>query len=187
MDEVLKQMRDVHEPDLVSWWPPALGWWLLAAVVLGLLLLAITLWWWRRQRARDWRVDARFRLRQLTRSMDQNDSRTVVSELSELLRRVAMARFGRNSCAGLSGDQWLQWLSDNDPSGFDWQQKGRVLLELPYLPPGSGADNHDLRRLVAAAKRWVSSAPDPSSEGSGASTMQTDLAEAARPISNSGR
>jgi hypothetical protein len=176
-------MRDVHAPDAVSWWPPALGWWLLAAVLLGLMLLALYGWWWRRQRARDWRVDARFRLRQLARSMDQNDSRTVISELSELLRRVAMARFGRSRCAGLSGDDWLTWLSDNDPSGFDWQKKGRVLLELPYLPPGSGADNHDLRRLVAAAKRWVSSAPDPT--GSGGQGQQqaagsaSDLAAAA--------
>lgn len=178
MDEVLRQMRDVHGPDAVSWWPPALGWWLLAAAILGLMLLGLYSWWWQRKRARDWRVDARFRLRQLARSMAQNDSRTVVSELSELLRRVAMARFGRSRCAGLSGEAWLTWLSDNDPAGFDWQQKGRVLLELPYLPPGSGADNHDLRRLVAAARRWVNSAPDPTRKSTTAPAP--NLTEAAR-------
>ena len=183
MDEVLRQMRDVHAPDAVAWWPPALGWWLLAAALVVLLGVVLLSWWWRRKRARDWRVDGRYRLRQLARSMNENDPRTVVSELSSLLRRVAMARHGRAECAGLSGDEWLQWLTAKDPAGFDWTEKGRVLLELPYLPPGSGADNQDLRRMVAAAKKWVSSAPDPTKPQSPTDKpSRPDLARAARPI-----
>lgn len=177
MDEVLRQMRDVHGPDAIGWWPPALGWWLLAAALLAMLGLALFSWWWRRQRARDWRVDARYRLRGLARSLGNNDPRTVVSELSSLLRRVAMARYGRAECAGLSGQQWLEWLTEKDPSHFNWVEKGQVLLELPYLPPGAGADNHDLRRLVAAAKKWVSSAPEPGL----AESRRPDLAAAATP------
>ena len=180
MDEALRQMRDLHPPDAITWWPPALGWWLLVAVLLGMLGMLLFSWWWRRKRARDWRVDGRYRLRQLARGMNENDPRNVVSELSSLLRRVAMARYGRAACAGLSGEPWLQWLSEHDPAGFDWQEKGRVLLELPYLPPGSGVDNHDLRRMVAAARKWVSSAPNPSSQA-GSRPAGPDLAAAARP------
>lgn len=168
-------MRDVHDPDLVSWWPPALGWWILAAVVLALLAIAVTSWWVRRQRARDWRVDARFRMRQLGRSVRDNDPKTAVSELSDLLRRVAIARYGRGTCAGLAGDQWLDWLTENDPAGFDWRKNGRVLLDLPYMPAGSGVGSQDLRKLVAATKRWVKTAPDEALAASPPSGMRVRL------------
>ena len=177
MDEVIKQMRDIHGPDAVSWWPPALGWWVLAAVILGLIGFALFSWWWRRKRARDWRVDARLRMRKLAKAMRDNDTKASVSELSELLRRVAMARYGRDACAGLAGEEWLAWLTSNDPVGFKWNEHGRVLLDLPYLPPGAGAGSQDLRKLVGAAKRWVTSAPYP--EGSAGSSGDDDAAPVA--------
>ena len=45
----LAQLRDIHLPDGVAWWPPAPGWWLL------LLLLAVIgalIWRYRQQQAR---------------------------------------------------------------------------------------------------------------------------------------
>lgn len=35
----LEQLRDIHLPQAVHWWPPAPGWWLVAAMV-----LALTIW-----------------------------------------------------------------------------------------------------------------------------------------------
>jgi hypothetical protein len=80
----------------------------------------------------------------------------VAGELSELLRRIAMARFGRRDCAGLSGEAWLDWLSEKDPSGFDWATQGQVLLRLPYAPEGDAEDAKAVRVLIDAALRLVS-------------------------------
>ncbi|MBV1912177.1 MAG: DUF4381 domain-containing protein, partial [Cycloclasticus sp.] len=27
-------LRDIHLPDAITWWPPAIGWWLLLAVII---------------------------------------------------------------------------------------------------------------------------------------------------------
>lgn len=35
----LEQLRDIHLPQAVHWWPPAPGWWIVAALV-----LALTIW-----------------------------------------------------------------------------------------------------------------------------------------------
>ena len=35
----LEQLRDIHLPQAVHWWPPAPGWWIVAAVA-----LALTIW-----------------------------------------------------------------------------------------------------------------------------------------------
>jgi|GEM_PF-491197 len=34
----LEQLRDIHLPQAVHWWPPAPGWWLVAALVLALII-----------------------------------------------------------------------------------------------------------------------------------------------------
>jgi len=66
-----------------------------------------------------------------------------------------MARFGRSSCAGLSGEDWLLWLEGRDPTGFDWRKHGRALLDLPYAPAGAGTNADSLHRLIDASLLWV--------------------------------
>lgn len=40
-------LRDIHLPEAVSWWPPAIGWWLLALLMAGVVFYA--LWFYKRQ------------------------------------------------------------------------------------------------------------------------------------------
>ncbi len=155
MDPVVQSLRDIRDLDSVPWWPPAPGWW----VVLGLVVLIMLFIRWRvrtRQFRRDeWRRDASHELKALRKGLRNRDPKVVASELSELLRRIAMARCGRRDCAGLMGDEWLDWLHRHDPSGFDWRRRGRLLLKLPYAPSGHGVKWTELRWLINAALRWV--------------------------------
>jgi hypothetical protein len=66
-----------------------------------------------------------------------------------------MARHGRRACAGLVGESWLEWLERHDPEGFAWREEGRVLIELPYAPPGRRAAGAELEPLLRAARNWV--------------------------------
>ena len=83
------------------------------------------------------------------------DVKVLAARLSELLRRIAIARCGRDRCAGLNGETWLAWLADHDPDGFDWRARGRLLLELPYAPPGETGDRPELYKLIDAALAWT--------------------------------
>ena len=157
------QLRDIHGIQGVPWWPPGPGWWLLAVAVLALIYLA---WRFRTPiRLRippvpfftvgSWRWDAARQLRDLRARAGTQDSKQIAGELSELMRRIAMARLGRDACAGLTGDDWLTWLRGNDPKDFDWPQQGRLLLEVPYAPPGDRGRSQELTRLIEAAYGWV--------------------------------
>ena len=159
----VEQLRDIHGIQGVSWWPPGPGWWLLTAAVLALVFLA----WRFRTKIRltmppvpfltvgSWRWDAARRLRDLRRRAGNQDSKQTAGELSELLRRIAMARLGREACAGLTGEDWLAWLRGNDPKAFDWPRQGRLLLEVPYAPPGDLSRSQELLTLIDAAYDWV--------------------------------
>lgn len=166
MEPVLDQLRDIHGFAGVSWWPPAPGWWLLLG---GILLMSYAIWRWRTTlRLRvpipgitlgSWRWDAAAALRDLRRRERAGlDAKTAAGELSELMRRIAMARLGRDACAGLTGAEWLEWLAANDPQGFPWQERGQILLSAPYAPPRDAGDRV-LGSLIDAGYGWVS-APD---------------------------
>ncbi len=158
----LQTLRDIRDIPAIPWWPPAPGWWLL---LLALVALVYAVWRWRTPLSLripipgitlgTWRWDAAAALRHLKRrAREGGDAKALAGELSELLRRIAMARLGRPACAGLTGQAWLDWLSTHDPNGFPWHERGRLLLVTPYAPPGAGGD--DIRTLIEAAEGWVS-------------------------------
>jgi len=149
-------LRDIHGLDPVGWWPPAPGW--IVVGIAAVLVVAGAVWLARSGfEFLGWRHDARRRLRGLRRRLREQGPKRSAAELSELLRRIAIARCGRASCAGLSGEEWLAWLARNDPQGFDWLNEGEILLSLPYAPETrvDATQAAQLERLVDAALRWV--------------------------------
>jgi hypothetical protein len=162
------QLRDIHVDMGHPWWPPAPGWWLLLA---ALVLLVLALWRydprWRLYvplpviTLGTWRWEAAQGLRELRRRLAREPVKPVATELSELLRRIAMARHGRPACAGLHGEAWVAWLTAHDPKGFDWSREAQALLAAPYAQPAAANTQREaLRRLLDAAMEWVA-APDP--------------------------
>ena len=46
MDPKALPLRDIHLPEPIGWWPPALGWWILALLVI--LTIGLCIWLIRR-------------------------------------------------------------------------------------------------------------------------------------------
>lgn len=155
--EMITRLHDIRGLDEISWWPLATGWWLLALVVVALLLASVSLVRnLRRYPAGSWRRHAWKQLRTLKRRADITPTQQIATELSELLRRIAIARLGRARAAGLSGERWLAWLQQHDPNDFAWTRLGTPLITLPYAPPGSTRESIDqLMPLIDAAFAWV--------------------------------
>ena len=159
-ERLANRLHDIHELDSVGIWPLATGWWLMLAGMVLLILLFIGLRRWRPDWQRylpryGWSRAAARELTVLREQVGHGDVKALAARLSELLRRIAIARCGRDRCAGLNGESWLAWLADHDPDGFDWRARGRLLLELPYAPPGETGDRPELYKLIDAALAWT--------------------------------
>jgi hypothetical protein len=157
-----EQLRDIKGLDTISWWPLAPGWWLLIATSLILIILIIIMGihYGRRLAQRNskiigknWREVAMNEW--LAQHPKQASPREQIAFLSILLRRVAIQRHGRETCAGLTGERWLAWLTEHDPLGFNWAQSGRIIIELPYMPPDSLIDNNQVEVLYRTVAAWI--------------------------------
>jgi hypothetical protein len=145
----LQGLRDIHLPAPVSFWPPAPGWWLILLVFVMLILA--TLWLWRRHRRRAYRRSALRQLQQLQQALRDGQADTsIIAELSMLLRRTAITRYGRQQVAGLQGSAWLEFL-DRTGRHTPFTSEGQALLEAPYRRNTS----QQAAPLLNLAQRWL--------------------------------
>jgi len=147
----LANLRDIHLPDPVGWWPPAPGWWLLAILLLA--ILGGLLWWSiRRYRNNRYRREALAELAEL-----QAENRPPLEQCQltlALLRRTAKTAYpGR----GLESERLPDMLSRLNNSGrkpaFDEILKGD-LAELPYQPDPDIPPSL-LQQLTTASRQWI--------------------------------
>jgi hypothetical protein len=103
----LAQLAPDRAPPAVGWWPPALGWWVTAvlAVALGALLVAGFKWW--RAPKRRYRRAALRELKLIRASAVGGTA--AARAIENLLRRFALALYGRDQVARLSGAAWLEF------------------------------------------------------------------------------
>ena len=143
-------LRDIHLPETIGWFPPAIGWWLLIIFVPIISYFAIVLI------QQFFQKTAVKEAKKLLKQLQTNNVLTPlekVVELSGLLRRVAMSSDSETNIAGLTGRVWLDYL---DSSLKDTPFKngiGRCLVDAPYqkkLPP-----DVDLAALFDLAKMWL--------------------------------
>lgn len=142
----LAQLAPPHAPPPVGWWPLAPGWW-------GLLLLLVTalvgLWLWYRRPAQRIR---RSGLRELAtiESTTVGDA-ALAQALEHLVRRYAVARYGRDTVAGLSGSRWLAFAIAHGAT--PWQDAtGESLLQAAY---GGTPQHSDRARWIAGARAFL--------------------------------
>ncbi len=145
-------IRDLHLPDMTGWWPLAPGWWfLIALAIFGLVVLVRRIY--RRWQHNAPRRLALKRLAAISDEFEQGISAVLLGrELSELIRRAMLAYAPRDEVAGLTGDEWLQWLDQGlDDRPFS-KGNGKILETLPYINPQAVSDDTDVRGLIDAVR-----------------------------------
>ena len=144
-------IRDIHLPEPVSWWPLASGWW----VLLALILLLGLLFWFTKQRSKKLPKSKQASIhslvmRELKTIYKIEDNRLFVQALSELLKRVAITKYGKK-VSGLTGERWLRFLDSKWHRNLFVKGQGRVLIDLPYRKDPES----DRKALVQVVKAWL--------------------------------
>ena len=150
----LADLRDIHLPEPIGWWPPAPGWWLVAALLL--LIICLIVWSIARRRKTALKRTALAELEQISKRRQLNgDELETIKELSALLRRVCISLEPERKSAALTGDLWLQHLDQLGKSECFCSDTGRLLIEAPYRPQATV----DCTELLELCRRWLQQLP----------------------------
>ncbi|MCC2615165.1 DUF4381 domain-containing protein [Aestuariibacter halophilus] len=105
----MEQLKDIHVPADVSWWPLAPGWWVLLAILV-LSIVALIVWQVRRYRHRR---ALRQALAALSALRPEQDDWPV--QAYQLVKQLALSYYAREEVAGLYGARWYRYLASALP------------------------------------------------------------------------
>ena len=127
IENPLVNLKDIHLPPPISFWPPAPGWWILVFLLISSLFFG-GVWFYRRHKKRKPKTEALRILKDL-QILYQNSQDEVVSlrNLSNLLRRTALTIYDNDSVASLQGCSWLEFLDKTGKTKEFSQGAGKVL------------------------------------------------------------
>ncbi|MBR1778585.1 MAG: DUF4381 domain-containing protein [Alphaproteobacteria bacterium] len=85
--------------------------------------------------------------------LKDGDVSVLAGDLSVLMRRVALFRFGRERTAGLNGQEWIDFLKQ---TGADLNEQDQQLLAVrAYAPPFSEQDRTGGKHLLRSVQKWL--------------------------------
>ena len=81
------------------------------------------------------------------------DTSALAGDLSVLMRRVALYRFGREKTAKLNGTAWTDFLAQ---TGADLNERDQYLLvKQAYAPSPTDRDFSDGKHLLSSVQKWL--------------------------------
>ena len=142
-------LKDLHLPEAIGWFPPALGWWLV--IVLIPLLGALLYWFYKRLTRKTALKEAKKLL--ITIKASTMDNQQKLAELSALLRRVAISITPRAQIAGLTGAAWLAFLDSSLKDAPFTSGAGQCLADAPYRQ--SAPSDTEISQLIGLCENWL--------------------------------
>ncbi|MFI4919262.1 MAG: DUF4381 domain-containing protein [Legionellales bacterium] len=149
-NNALAQLKDIHLPGPVSWWPLAPGWYVLLILAL-LLCLGLAGFFYKKGRHARPKKQALALLARYQQDYEREHNTQLTSaRISQLLRRVALVYFPREQVAGLHGDAWVNFLNQTS-NGLDFKPVQAMLLEAPF----QAVTTVSLKPLLTRAALWI--------------------------------
>ena len=157
------ELRDIHLPDPVSWWPLAPGWWFLMILIIFFIAASIIIIpkLIKKMKHQPARKLSLVEFEHIHKQYKTNKNKQQLAQsLSKLLRRICMTYDSRQNIAGLTGQAWINTLSNitlnekNKEQIFSAEQI-ETLLTAPYK---NGYD-YSAQELLGQCESWIKNLP----------------------------
>lgn len=151
MNATLQQLKDIHLPSEINWWPIAPG--LMITFILLLLIISYFIYFcYQRNKQKKAIKFALAKFKKLKELNTHNpDNINIAAELSHLIRRVSLYYFPREKIAGLTGKAWLDFLNQSGNTTAFTGEISTLLTDAPYAKNVTA----DLTHLLLLTESWL--------------------------------
>jgi len=153
----LENLHDIVTPALPSWFPLAPGWYAvaLALVFIGGWFATARYIHWRRN---TYRRQALADLARISQSLkDSATYATYLPQLPQLVKRAAIAAYGRRTVAAFHGEPWLTFLNKKVNREIFNGEAGQLLLACSWQPAARLAafSPAEIKTLQKVVRKWL--------------------------------
>lgn len=153
-NDPLTELRDIHLPATISWWPPAIGWWLLSVIFAAMLAFFLNRLI-KNYRRNLYRRQALMALKTLEEDQAQNQNIKLVAVV-EILKKTCASAYKNSNINSKSIKEFLSILRK--------ESRDRLFLEIPenielmvYASHKVNIDPIWLGNFLEDSKKWISS------------------------------
>ena len=147
----LSDLKDIHLPSTISFWPPAPGWWLILVLVFIVILL-LNIWTRRIYRRIKPKKEALYILNNIKNNFyKKKDNIETVRKISILIRRVSLTIYKQKYVANLHGIEWLKFLDESGNTEEFTNGDGKVFGQEIYKKN----PNVDINSLFIIVEKWI--------------------------------
>ena len=147
-------LRDIHLPDPVSWWPPAMGWWILLLVSLIVIWALIALI--KKLRRPVLKKSAKAEIATVLKDYNHHqDQHLLIQQLSITIKRIGISYLQRNQTAGMSGLEWYSKINQLVEKNQFSDDVIKLLSLGPYQEKPE-LNNEIVNEIIHQTQQWVS-------------------------------
>ena len=154
-----EQLRDVHLPDAISWWPLAWGWWVLLVIVL--CAVSVLVWQIKRSINKNrYRGLAITELESVIAQWREDDnSIAYLQSANSVLKRAVLHTSQDSSLTTTSGKTWVGLLHQWSPKALSEVSQNALAYEC-YQP----SCDTDINSVHTELVRWLKKHREPATE-----------------------
>ena len=152
-EELLSQLKGIHEPAAIGNWPPAPGWWLLS--ISSILLIACIIYMYRKHiNNTRWKKEA-------IKHLNDIEANPSLHAVNTLIKKIAIYKVNDPLITSLSGEPWEQFLTTflNTPKAPQlFSSEQLTLLAQGQYQKNANAQPDTTSAIINALQQWIKEA-----------------------------
>ncbi|MBV34519.1 MAG: hypothetical protein CMP47_03570 [Rickettsiales bacterium] len=174
--QLLEQLRDIHQPEPVSWWPLAPGWWIIIALVVliaALFIIKAIL------KKRHYRY-VRLAVKELKQLKQTNEETRWLAKSHNLMRRLSLCYVPEDKIGRMNQQEWQSFLQATSKQSTNNQtlseQTLNAFVDLPYKP-ASYSETLDKDAILNEVTQWAEGLPEQAKQWLNQHQTQSNIKE----------